>query len=40
MIDMKFIVQKEVFDKLDDLYIGVVIAKGVDNSKEYKYPHS
>ena len=33
---MKFIVQKEVFDKLDDLYIGVVIAKGVDNSKEYK----
>ncbi len=33
---MKFIVQKEVFDKLDDLYIGVVVAKGVDNSKEYK----
>ena len=32
---MKFIVQKEVFDKLDDLYIGVVVAKGVDNSKEY-----
>ena len=33
---MKFIVQKEVFDKLDDLYIGVVVAKGIDNSKEYK----
>ena len=33
---MKFIVQKEVFDKLDNLYIGVVVAKGVDNSKEYK----
>ena len=33
---MKFIVQKEVFDKLDDLYIGVVVAKGVDNSKKYQ----
>ena len=33
---MKFIVQKEVFDKIEDLYIGVVVAKGVDNSKEYK----
>ena len=33
---MKFIVQKEVFDKLDNLYIGVVVAKGIDNSKEYK----
>ena len=33
---MKFIVQKQVFDKLDDLYIGVVVAKGVDNSKDYK----
>lgn len=32
---MKFIVQKELFDVLDDLYIGVVVAKGVDNSKEY-----
>ena len=32
---MKFIVQKEVFDKLDDLYIGVIVARGVDNSKEY-----
>lgn len=33
---MKFIVQKEVFDKIEDLYIGVVVAKGIDNSKEYK----
>ena len=33
---MKFVVQKEVFDKIEDLYIGVVVAKGVDNSKEYK----
>ena len=33
---MKFIIQKEIFDKLDNLYIGVVVAKGIDNSKEYK----
>ena len=33
---MKFIVQKEVFDVLDNLYIGVVVAKGIDNSKEYR----
>lgn len=33
---MKFIVQKEVFDVLDNLYIGVVVAKGIDNKKEYK----
>ena len=33
---MKFVVEKEVFDKLDNLCIGVVVAKGVDNSKEYK----
>ena len=32
---MKFIVQKEVFDKLDNLFIGVVVAKGIDNSKSY-----
>ena len=31
---MKFIVQKEVFDVLDNLYIGVVVAKGIDNKKE------
>ena len=33
---MKFIVQKEVFDKLDNLFIGVVVAKEIDNSKKYK----
>ena len=32
---MKFIIQKEIFDKLDNLYVGVVVAKGIDNSKEY-----
>lgn len=33
---MKFIIKKEVFDKLDNLFVGVVVAKGIDNSKEYK----
>ena len=33
---MKFIIQKEIFDKLDNLVVGVVVAKGIDNSKEYK----
>ena len=32
---MKFIIQKEIFDKLDNLYVGVVVAKGIDNSKAY-----
>lgn len=32
---MKFIIQKEIFDKLDNLVVGVVVAKGIDNSKEY-----
>lgn len=32
---MKFIIEKSIFDKLDNLYIGVVVAKGIDNSKEY-----
>ncbi len=32
---MKFIVQKEIFDQLDNLFIGVVVAKGIDNSKKY-----
>lgn len=32
---MKFIVQKEIFDKLEDLYVGVVVAKEIDNSKDY-----
>lgn len=29
---MKFRIQKEIFDKLDNLYVGVVVAKGIDNS--------
>ena len=33
---MKFIIQKEIFDKLDNLVVGVVVAKGIDNSKDYK----
>ena len=33
---MKFIIQKEIFDKLDNLVVGVVVAKNIDNSKEYK----
>ena len=32
---MKFIIQKEIFDKIDNLYVGVVVAKGIDNSKVY-----
>ena len=32
---MKFIIQKEIFDKISNLYIGVVVAKGIDNSKNY-----
>ena len=33
---MKFIIQKEIFDKLDNLVVGVVVAKNIDNSKDYK----
>ena len=32
---MKFKIQKEIFEKIDNLYIGVVVARGIDNSKEY-----
>lgn len=32
---MKFIVEDAIFDKVPNLYIGVVAVKGVDNSKEY-----
>ncbi|WP_455544237.1 B3/B4 domain-containing protein [Intestinibacter sp.] len=31
---MKFIVEKEVFDKLDDVCFGIVVAKGIDNTKQ------
>lgn len=32
---MKFIVEKEIFNKVSNLYVGVVVAKGIDNSKSY-----
>lgn len=32
---MKFIVQKEIFDKIENLVVGVVVARGIDNSKIY-----
>ena len=32
---MKFKVEKKIFEKLPNLYIGVVVAKGVDNTKDY-----
>ncbi len=32
---MKFKVEDKIFEKLPNLYIGVVVAKGVDNSKDY-----
>lgn len=28
---MNFIIQKEIFKKIDNLYVGVVVAKGIDN---------
>ena len=31
---MKFSVSKEVFEKLDDVCFGIVVAKGIDNKKE------
>lgn len=32
---MKFRIEDGIFEKLPDLYVGVVVAKGVDNSGEY-----
>ena len=32
---MRFKIEKKIFDKLDNLYVGVVVAKGVDNTKKY-----
>ncbi len=32
---MKFIIEKGIFDILDNLFVGVVVAKGIDNSKKY-----
>lgn len=31
---MKFIVEKEVFEKLDDVCFGIVVAKGIDNTQK------
>jgi len=33
-VKMRFKVQKEAFEKLDGLFFGVVVAKGVDNTKK------
>ncbi|QQP28813.1 B3/4 domain-containing protein [Lactobacillus ultunensis] len=32
---MKFIVTSDIFKKLSDMYVGVVVAKGIDNNKDY-----
>lgn len=32
---MKFKVEKKIFDKLPNLYIGVVVAQGIDNNRDY-----
>lgn len=32
---MKFIIERDIFNKIDNLYVGVVVAKGIDNSKTY-----
>lgn len=32
---MKFVIEDKVFESLPNMYIGVVVAKGVDNAREY-----
>lgn len=32
---MKFIVEKEIFEKLPNSCFGIVMAKGIDNTKAY-----
>ena len=32
---MKFIVEKEIFERLPNACFGVVMAKGIDNSRAY-----
>ena len=32
---MKFIIEEEIFEKLDNLFVGVVVVKDFDNSGEY-----
>lgn len=33
---MKFKIEKEIFDKIPDLFVGVVVARGIDNRSENK----
>ena len=32
---MKFFVEKDIFDKLPETCFGVVVARGIDNSRDY-----
>lgn len=32
---MKFIVAPEIFEKLPNMYVGVVVAHGIDNHQKY-----
>lgn len=32
---MKFTIRQEIFDKLPDMYVGVVVADGIDNRQDY-----
>ncbi len=32
---MKFIVEKRIFENIENLCVGVVVARGIDNSREY-----
>ena len=32
---MKFIIEEEIFEKLDNLFVWVVVVKDFDNSREY-----
>lgn len=34
---MKFVVEREIFDQLPNLCFGIVVVRGVDNSKEYPF---
>lgn len=32
---MKFTIRPEIFEKMPDMYVGVVVAAGIDNSRDY-----
>ena len=34
---MKFVVDKRFFDKVDNACFGVIIARGIDNTKDYPF---